>query len=114
MEMTYQEMLDAIQKQHSDRTLIELSGADGDYHQINAYGEVWQFRQIGDSVCLNAPSTASHEDRTITTLTPAEALATFNERMARYQCWDAAEAASCATDALVDLPDDCLEGADHV
>ena len=42
--MTYQEMLDAIQKQHSDRTLIELSGADGDYHQINAYGEVWQFR----------------------------------------------------------------------
>ena len=88
--MTYQEMLDAIQKQHPDRTLIELSGADGDYHQINAYGEVWQFRQIGDSVCLNAPSTASHEDRTITTLTPAEALATFNERMTRYQCWDAA------------------------
>lgn len=112
--MTYQEMLDAIQKQHSDRTLIELSGADGDYHQINAYGEVWQFRQIGDSVCLNAPSTASHEDRTITMLTTAEALATFDERMTRYQCWDAAEAASYAADAHVDLPDDCLEGADHV
>ena len=107
--MTYQEMIDAIQQQYPDHTLFERLAADGEYHQINAYGEVWQFRPIGGSVCMNAPSTASHEDRATTTLTPTETLAAFNECMETRQRWDAEEAASYATAAHVDLPDDWLE-----